>query len=605
MALAISPRTRWSRGLLTGLIYFACAVATILPTRFDGGVAYLWIATAFLTARLAVVPPGQWWPTLVACVGGSFLATTLFGAGVWAAIPLSVVNVAEAATAVWLLRKRLGHAAYFESVEAFVTFVVIAGGLIPALLSVPAAAAVAFATQTPFLHNLVTWAAGHALGTIAFTPMAMLIVRGEVGAIMTKGSITRCVEILLLFAVVALITFLVFDQSKMPLLFLPMLPMMIVTMRLGRLGAAGSTVILMVVGGYMTVRGTGPVYLVDAGDGARAQFFQFYVAVAAMLVLPLAALLKQRKELANRLAQSEAGYRLMAQYSGDAILNLATDGTILYASPAARDLGGFDPDALVGRNARDLVVDEDVPKVVAALRSALNEPDKSFPVQYRAVTANGRHSWFETIVRAVLNDRGAVVGAVSASRDITARKAIETNLIEAAQTDVLTGLTNRRGFEIQLQRHVSQLSPSSGPCAVAIFDLDYFKRVNDTHGHAAGDTVLRSFAATAWRTLRENDLVGRLGGEEFGVVLWNTEAEDAVKVCDRLRAALSSTPVRLEDGVSLIVTASVGVAALSDGQTAVDVLRVADEALYEAKREGRNRIRLKLPTVSMRQERAG
>jgi two-component system cell cycle response regulator len=164
--------------------------------------------------------------------------------------------------------------------------------------------------------------------------------------------------------------------------------------------------------------------------------------------------------------------------------------------------------------------------------------------------------------------------------------------LSLALTDGLTGVYNRRYLDAHLDGLFRHMPDGAAGPALLIFDIDWFKRVNDTHGHAAGDAVLREIAARASRHVRAFDLVARYGGEEFVVVMPETPLPVALLVAERLRAALAEKPVLVgEPSLELPVTVSIGVAATRDpGETAASLLRRADEALYAAKTEGRNRV---------------
>ena len=169
---------------------------------------------------------------------------------------------------------------------------------------------------------------------------------------------------------------------------------------------------------------------------------------------------------------------------------------------------------------------------------------------------------------------------------ITAREALR----EQATTDTLTGVANRRMIVEALDRELERSLRVGAPCAVVFVDLDHFKRVNDTHGHAAGDAVLRATASTMRSTLRPYDLIGRYGGEEFVVVLPGCDAAGAQAAAERLRASIAAAAVSVGK-VTLRVTCSLGIAVAGPG-SARDrdgLLAAADAALYEAKKAGRNR----------------
>jgi two-component system, cell cycle response regulator len=170
---------------------------------------------------------------------------------------------------------------------------------------------------------------------------------------------------------------------------------------------------------------------------------------------------------------------------------------------------------------------------------------------------------------------------------IAAREALR----DQATTDPLTGLPNRRTLVETLDRELERSRRVEAACAVVFVDLDHFKRVNDTHGHAAGDAVLREAASAMRATLRPYDVVGRFGGEEFVVVLPGCDAAGAQAAAERLRVSIAATAVAVGE-TTLRVTCSLGVAvggAHSEGDREA-LLAAADAALYEAKKSGRNRV---------------
>jgi diguanylate cyclase (GGDEF)-like protein len=159
-----------------------------------------------------------------------------------------------------------------------------------------------------------------------------------------------------------------------------------------------------------------------------------------------------------------------------------------------------------------------------------------------------------------------------------------------ALVDGLTGLANRRHAEEALVGELARAERFANPLSVVIADLDDFKAVNDTHGHPTGDAVLRAFADVLRETLREIDVAARWGGEEFALLLPGTDLQGAVHVAERVRAALADRAVLTPEGAVLRVTASFGVASYPDGASADALVAAADEALYEAKRAGKNRV---------------
>ena len=163
--------------------------------------------------------------------------------------------------------------------------------------------------------------------------------------------------------------------------------------------------------------------------------------------------------------------------------------------------------------------------------------------------------------------------------------------VEMAVTDQLTGLHNRRYLETHLRGLLDEAQTNGRALSILITDIDYFKRINDTHGHDAGDIVLRDFAGRLRRHIRGIDLACRYGGEEFVVIMPDTEREVARHVGERLRECIADAPFAISSAVSLTVTASVGISTLQSlDDTPLTLIKRADSALYEAKRLGRNQV---------------
>lgn len=185
------------------------------------------------------------------------------------------------------------------------------------------------------------------------------------------------------------------------------------------------------------------------------------------------------------------------------------------------------------------------------------------------------------------------------------REEAEQRLVDMAQTDALTGLANRSNFQGTLNRTIAECERSGTGFALVIMDIDHFKVVNDTLGHDAGDQVLRDISQSLTERLRSTDFVGRLGGEEFGLILRNVKPADAFELMDELRQRIASRELVYGE-VSVQVTASFGIAQWPDhGREPEALFRVADRCLYSGKRAGRNRVARVGPTTPRGEALAG
>ncbi|MDQ3077755.1 MAG: diguanylate cyclase [Pseudomonadota bacterium] len=577
-----------TRSFVLGLTYFAAASLTISLTRYDGGVAFLWIGSSLLIAELMVRPRRQWrWP-LLACAAASVAATGLFGFGWALALPFMAINLVEGWLAASILRRHgRGHRP-LESLAWLLQFV-IAVGVIAPLVAAALAAATLLAIDRPPDASFVNFFTGHALGGITFAPLALLIARGSLRQLLKDVRRRDSGERAALLMVMIATSVVVFRLDSLSLLFLPVLPIILVTFRLGRSGAAVAIVVLALVGGGATIAGLGPIHLVATSPGGQMMFFQFYLAATVLTVLPVAADLQNRNRLHRAMRLSEERYRLLAEHSTDILLQLEVDGRIRFVSPSIRQLGGYEPEALIGLNCRILIAPEHLERVREAHHAIAAAAGETQTYEYLALTADGTRRWFETNGRAILDEHGEIDSVLSVARDISARKAVERRLTADALTDPLTGLPNRRGFNAVVSRRPVEAAVNRGDC-IAVLDLDHFKVINDSFGHDVGDAVLRRFATIARAMVRDRDLVARIGGEEFAIFFPDTPVDQAMLVCDRLRCEMAQMEQRA--GTARVrVTVSGGVAEV--GPEGIDhALKVADLALYEAKRNGRDQFTL-------------
>lgn len=576
--------------VLFAALYFAIAALTVRYTRFEGGVACIWMVNAFMLSELTGRPRRDWPPYLVAGGVAGTAATALFGLGAAAAIPFGLVNIGESVAGALLIRRLLPRCCHFASLGEIGGFLAIIGLLVPSITGLFGAAVAWLVADVAYWPNWLNYFAAHALGAITFTPLLILIRNGDLSASVRTSTRREWLEAGSLVVVMALVTTGVFAQSRMPLLFLPFLPMMIGVFRLGRLGATVSIAILTTFATGFTVQGFGPANLLAGGTIIRAQFLQFYLATAVLVLLPAAAELKRRKALMTRLQDAGALHRLILDRTGDIVMRLDLDGTIRYISPSVLVLGGYNPADLVGRMPTDLIAAEDVAEVRRVHLQALASPNDTFIVEYRGRRADGELGWFETHTRATVDETGIATGAVSIVREVTRRKEVERILTHDASTDSLTGLANRRAFDRALNAELTGIQNGKVAGCLAMFDIDHFKSVNDRYGHATGDDVLKGFAEILKRALREADTVARFGGEEFVVIIKGADITNAHATCERIRATFAGSACQAEDGRVVRATVSAGIAQLAAGSTVDELLAAADAALYRAKTAGRNRL---------------
>ncbi len=291
----------------------------------------------------------------------------------------------------------------------------------------------------------------------------------------------------------------------------------------------------------------------------------------------------------------------------DGVISLTADGAVDYLNPAAEKITGWTLNAAIGRTIGEVLplagmreppLHSD-PAALAAWFHSAGEAGISLR------TPGGGERQIQLSVATVMDDQGRPQGLVLTFRDTSQTQTLMRELAHRASHDVLTGLYNREEFERRLKRLLGDVQAGGGPHAICYIDLDQFKLVNDTCGHAAGDALLKDVAATLQSLVGQDDLLARLGGDEFGMLLPQMGTSSAVRIAQDVVAALAR--LRFDWGDRQFgIGGSVGVAAVSrDARSIDEVLMSVDAACYVAKERGRNRVHLFEPAdreVAQRQD---
>ncbi len=297
-----------------------------------------------------------------------------------------------------------------------------------------------------------------------------------------------------------------------------------------------------------------------------------------------------RKAAERALRESEDSYRGLFHSVTEAIFIIDESGYILDVNRGAESMYGYRHDEFLGCTLERMEAPglNDREQLTLHFRDTL--AGKTQRLEFWGRRKNGQIFPSE----ASLN-RGRHFGRnviIAVARDVTEHKALEDSLRHLAATDTLTGLANRRRFLEQMNQTLARFQRHASPTALLMVDLDWFKRVNDHYGHATGDEVLRHVARGMTTGLRRGDLIGRLGGEEFAILLADTNAAGAHEFAERLRQRIAAEPTQTEQA-EIPITLSIGVTAYSPTDAGIDtILARADRALYRAKAHGRNRVEM-------------
>lgn len=307
---------------------------------------------------------------------------------------------------------------------------------------------------------------------------------------------------------------------------------------------------------------------------------------------------EEQIDLMFALKESKKKLQTLIDTALDAVVMIDAGGRVTGWNPQATRIFGWTRDEIMGRPIHELIIPARHRQGHAAgmerfLAGGAGGSFLNRIVETTALHRDGHEFTVELAIAAVMADGKPEFNAFI--RDITERKRAEAELRELAATDYLTGLANRRHFIARMTEEMARLQRRhSLHTAVLALDLDHFKRVNDTHGHAAGDAVLKHFAALVRDALRKIDTVGRIGGEEFAIILPGATVSEARGFAERLRQKVAATSL-MGDGKAISITVSIGIAAMQTNDVTADTALIrADGALYRAKKNGRNRVEVEL-----------
>ena len=297
--------------------------------------------------------------------------------------------------------------------------------------------------------------------------------------------------------------------------------------------------------------------------------------------------ISERKASQRMLLEAESRYRNLVETAHDLVWSTDTEGRWVYLNNAVTHIYGYEQEEMLGQLFTDFQAPESEERDTTAFEQVLSGRDL---VQYETVHLDqkGNRRYISFNARPTFNENGDVILISGTARDITDQKQFEEELTYQAQHDNLTGLHNRSYFQSELERVTSRIARSAAECALLYLDLDQFKYVNDTVGHAAGDRLLKECTELLSKNVRDGDLLARFGGDEFTIILYNIDHDHAIPVAENIRSMFEHYRF-YDSGKTFNVTCSIGLTMIdSNTESAEDALSRADLACNISKNQGRN-----------------
>ena len=578
---------------LPWLALFAAAIAacgwwSIHLAAGPLGFSMLWLPGGVLFGVLLSAPRQAWGGYLVAALLGILAANVQRNGLGLVTLVLSLCDVMETWLAAALVVPRvdvrqLGNINRTLRVSGLAVLVSCA------LSALVAAAArhILLPQSFGFAPLFETWLASHALGMVIFGALTV-IVRAEGRRML--GPPARRLELVVTLLVIAISSWLVFERGQLPVAFLLLPPLMVCVLRHHFSGFVPAIAVIALIAAMATSAGRGPFVLgSETNDLVRSYQLQLYLLCCCWVAFPVASVLAERRVLTHRVARSERQYRMLADYSRDLIIRVGTHRNLDYISPSVTELLGWTREEY-DQQRWELIHPEDV-AILRDTMDSLYEKGGLASIVYRCRHKQGHYIWLAANVRSVTDANGRAA-LVYSGRDVTSRVEAELALEQQARRDPLTGLANRLLFDERMALALARGGRNRTRVGLLYIDLDYFKSVNDTHGHAVGDLVLREFARRLSGCIRSVDLGVRLGGDEFAVLVEDIATTQSLQFVANKLATAMREPMTLGE-LTLHVTASIGVGMSGCGQTdAAALIQLADGALYQAKAAGRDTWRL-------------
>ncbi len=587
----ILPRTYWADRTLLALIIAASAWLALTLARGPGELAAIWIGNGVLVGWLLSRRTASWPGYLAVAFAAELPARMAAGDEPGYAVAIAACNLVEVLVVAGAVRKVVPDTRDPRS------WLRLGGIATSATLLACALSGMLAATVAHQLHGqefapaLGRWFAAPVVGMVVVATTTLVAQREGLGLFIAPHRRWDLAASLLLVALVGAAVFLI----DYPIVFLSYPPLLLVAVRHRFAGLGLGVIVLALAGAIATTLDAGPFARPDLDPGVRIALLQLYIAGACLMTLPVCLAMTERDRLAARLRESERQYRMLADYSHDAIVRIGADGQPAYVSPSAVEMTGWPPEEMAG-SPWELVHPEDRGLQQASMNAAFASDAPRTDI-YRLRHRDGRDIWVEAVSRRVPADADGGYDLMITARNINRRVAAEQALAESrrelerqSRVDALTNLPNRRHFDERLDLALKRVQRHGTPIALLCLDLDRFKAINDGYGHAAGDAVLQAFARRLCDCVRETDLVARLGGDEFTILLEDVPRGGAEAVARKVIAAMA-VPVDAA-GQRLQVATSIGVACTGQPTEAATLMAKADAALYVAKHAGRNRYHL-------------
>jgi diguanylate cyclase (GGDEF)-like protein/PAS domain S-box-containing protein len=580
----------YNKMFVLAVVYFLAAKFGLSLAMSTEQVTTIWPPTGIALAALLLLGY-EVWPGIFL---GAFVANLLTNEPVLVAFGIAIGNTLSGLLAAFMLKK-VGMRLKLDrllDVLWLALFGSILSTVVSASIGVLNLMAGGLVQPQNFGHVWLTWWVGDLTGILVVAPIVLLLrEKTNLGIIIYRK--WEGLTLLSLLFIFAYFVFFRFESSVSTHLMRFLFPFLIwAALRFSQIGAIVVSFTIAAIAIWATILGKGP--FTSSSVEQNLIYLSTYLFIITITALVLAAVVAERKKVEIGLESTENRFKALIENSADGVVLIDSQANIIYSSNAITKLLGYEVNEFVGRNGFDLMHPEDTARVQQVFLQLLQSaPGAVVNTEYRYLHKDGSWHWIEATGNNLLSKK-EVKAIVVNYRDVTERKAIEERVRYQAGHDPLTDLSNRAYFSDTIEELIR--NPKRKAFALLVLDMDRFKIINDSLGHAVGDAILQQ-AAIRIKSCTQG-LCARLGGDEFTVLFDNYKGErDAAQLSQQILEEFKA-PFYL-DNREIFLSVSIGISIYpDDGRDSATLLKNADAALYRAKEQGRNNYQFYIPSLN-------
>lgn len=570
------------------LVAFAgiiCLILAVLCITFTAHISYasIWVVNAVLLIFIFRSPPALIWPYFAVGLLANILANMIGGATPLQALEFSICNNFEILLPILCVPRYDNEDIYIKGFD-FQSIMLLISVPVGCLLAAASAAAITINIWQPdFIKITFGWFSIDLLAMMAILPLGLSATQERIHKLMQPAKLTELI-------IVALITIgftwisLNYIQIKFIIILMPLL---YAAFRLGLLGT--STIFFCTAATYVTGIMISSLMHAHIKMPEIISYSFILMCITLIPALITAILIEQRDEFEEKLRANEQLFRSAVKYTAIGMALISPKGKWLVVNPALCAISGYSEAEMLNLTIQDITYPDDLHKDQDLLKKIIRRELSSYTIEKRCIKKNGKMIWVLLTVSAVYDHNNHLVYFVAQADDITMRKHAESELQYQATHDTLTGLFNRREIESRLNVLINDTRTEKNINSLLFIDLDDFKIVNDTAGHAAGDAFLRKISEILIKSIRETDKVARIGGDEFVVILPECTQDSALAIANTIINNLKNYKFRWDDK-EYSIGVSIGLVQFRSGEVTMEnLLSCADSACYNAKNQGGNR----------------